>query len=94
MAKVDIADGFYRIDVAAEMAPILAVILPFSEGEDPLVAIPLALPMGWTESPPLFCALTKTVADMANARTHQAAWPHRLEDQAESQPISDPPVVQ
>ena len=76
MAKVDIADGFYRIDVAAEMAPILAVILPFSEGEDPLVAIPLALPMGWTESPPLFCALTETVADMANARTHQAARPH------------------
>jgi hypothetical protein len=32
----------------------------------PLVASPLFLPVGWTESPPFFCTFTETVCDMAN----------------------------
>ena len=31
-----------------------------------MIAIPLVLTMGWSESPPAFCATTETVADLAN----------------------------
>jgi hypothetical protein len=58
MAKIDISDGFYRIGLTPDTAPKLAVVIPSLEGEPPLVAIPLSLPMGWVESPPVFCAAT------------------------------------
>jgi hypothetical protein len=36
--------------------------------------------MGWTNSPPTFCAASETAADMANATLHQGVAPaHRLE---------------
>ncbi len=66
--KLDIADGFYRVWLRIEDIPKLAVTIPSLPGEAPLVALPLALPMGWTESPPAFCAVTETVADLANER--------------------------
>ena len=66
-AKVDLADGFYRINLEVRTAPALAIILPHSPGESMLVAVPLALPMGWVESPPSFCSMTETIADVANA---------------------------
>ena len=31
-----------------------------------LVAFPLVLPMGWKNSPPIFCTATETIADLAN----------------------------
>ena len=43
MAKIDIADGFYRIWVRAEDVPKLGVALPPVPGQPPLVAFPLAL---------------------------------------------------
>ena len=45
----------------------LGVVFPVREGEEPLVAFPLVLPMGWVNSPPAFCAATETSADIANA---------------------------
>jgi hypothetical protein len=85
MNKVDISDGFYRVWLAAESAPKLAVVLPCRPGEEPLIAIPLTLPMGWIESPPAFCAVTETVADVANWRLPlQYAPPHRLEQFADT----------
>lgn len=81
--KVDIADGFYRVGIAADGTPALAVVVPSYPGEAPLVGIPLALPMGWVESPPAFCVATETVADLANSRMHRMyAPPHRLEQLA------------
>ena len=84
--KIDIADGFYRIWVRAEDIPKLGVAIPHLDGEEPLVAFPLALPMGWTQSPPYFCAMTETVADLANERIaqHHVPPPHRLEALADS----------
>ena len=52
LGKIDIADGFYRIGIQSRDIPRLGVILP-SDGAEPLVALPLALPMGWVESPPV-----------------------------------------
>jgi hypothetical protein len=68
MNKIDVSDGFYCVWLAANSAPKLAVVLPSRPGEEPLIAIPLMLPMGWVESPPAFCAVTETVADIANWR--------------------------
>jgi hypothetical protein len=84
--KIDIADGFYRIWVKAEDIPKLCVAIPNLDSEEPLVAFPLALPMGWTQSPPYFCAMTETVADLANERIaqHHVPPPHRLEALADS----------
>jgi hypothetical protein len=90
--KLDIADGFYRVWLRAEDVPKLGVAVPSLPGEPPLVALPLALPMGWTESPPAFSAVTETIADVANRRLQRGAAhktaPHRL-DAAASTPSHD-----
>ena len=54
--KLDLADGFYRVPLSQAAIPALGVLLP---GPDKLVALPLVLPMGWSESPPFFCAVTR-----------------------------------
>jgi hypothetical protein len=66
LIKVDIADGFYRVWVNSSDIPKLGVIFPTLPNSEPLVAFPLVLPMGWTESPPYFCAATETFVDLAN----------------------------
>ena len=58
------------------------------DGETPLIALPLVLPMGWTESPPAFCTVTETITDLANAYG-MMDWnppPHWLEREAATQP--------
>ena len=67
LAKIDVADGFYRVWVQLADVPKLGVALPTAPGCDPLIAFPLALPMGWVESPPYFTAITETACDRANA---------------------------
>jgi hypothetical protein len=85
--KIDISDGFYRVALAASSAPKLAVVLPTRPDEPTLLAIPLSLPMGWIESPPAFCSVTETVADITNARLpRRYAPPHRLEKFADTPP--------
>ena len=89
LAKIDIADGFYRMWVRIADIVKLGVILPCSHGGPSLVAFPLVLPMGWVESPPYFTVITETACDLANAavRTGLPAAPHRLETlAAESRP--------
>ena len=66
MMKVDIPDGFYRVGMAPEDVPSLGVYLPPGLDGKTLVALPLVLPMGLVESPPQFCAVTETVADLSN----------------------------
>ena len=90
--KIDLADGFYRVWVRAADVPKLGVAFPALDGEEPLIAFPLALPMGWTESPPYFCAVTETIADVANQRILKWHHPmrHRLERLASSK--TSPPT--
>jgi hypothetical protein len=92
LSKIDVADGFYRVDLETATAPTLAVILPHQAGEPPLVAIPLSLPMGWVESPPYFCAASETIADLANATIHKRFPPHRLDALADTPPPSQSPL--
>ena len=65
--------------------------------KEPMVAIPLKLPMGWENPPPLFCTATETVADLTNKslRSHQPSKPHKLDDRAEAiAPPPAPPLAQ
>ena len=75
MLKLDIADGFYRIALNIDDIPKLAVIFPSPNDEQPLVALPLVLPMGWKNSPPTFCAATETIADLANEAVQSRVLP-------------------
>ena len=80
MMKVDIADGFYHVVLAPEDVPSIGVCLPPGPDGKTLVAFPLVLPMGWVESPPQFCAVTETVADLSNTvlreKKQQLRTPH------------------
>jgi hypothetical protein len=70
LAKLDLADGYYRIPLSPHAAQHLAVVLPpDSDGQvrQNLIGIPLSLPMGWSQSPPYFCAFTETCVDIANS---------------------------
>jgi hypothetical protein len=73
LLKIDLSDGYYRVRLSPEAALELAVVLPGVPPYKNLIGIPLCLPMGWTHSPPYFCAFTETAADIAN---HMLALPH------------------
>jgi hypothetical protein len=81
MGKYDLADAFYRLQLDLASILPLAVILPQAQGEDQLIALPLTVPMGWTESPPGFSCTTETATDLANhhLNTQVPAPSHRLE---------------
>ena len=88
MSKNDIKDGFYRLRLSPESILAMGLLLPLWDNEEPLVAFPLVLPMGWTESPPSFSAATETIADLANhsLQRDETLPPHRLEDKANTLP--------
>ena len=86
LSKVDISDGFYNICVNANGAKNFGIILPSTPGQEPLILFFLGLPMGWVSSPPVFCAVTESVADVTNARI-AGNWrppPHRNDAVADS----------
>ena len=56
LMKIDIADGFYRINVNPNDIPKLGLAFPTRPGHDPSVVLPLVLPMGW-KTPQLSSAL-------------------------------------
>jgi hypothetical protein len=66
LMKIDISDGFYRICLNPGDIPKLGVVFPTLPGQQRLVALPLVLPMGWKNSPPIFSTATETIADIAN----------------------------
>ena len=86
LLKVDLSDGFYRLDVNVDDIPKLGVVFPTAPGEEQLIAFPLVLPMGWTNSPPIFSTATETIADVANDRlaSYPHSAPHHLDELAGS----------
>ena len=94
LLKVDLSDGFYRVNLNIDDIPKLGVVFPTKPGEPQLVAFPLVLPMGWKNSPPIFSTATETVADLTNhqLRANLALPTHPLDERAEAvQP--DNPLV-
>ena len=65
--KIDLSDGYYRISLSPHDIPRLGVIFPTRDPSNPLIALPLVLPMGWKNSAPIFCTATETVADLTNS---------------------------
>jgi hypothetical protein len=65
---MDIADGFYRIALNIDDIPKLGVVFLTLPGDEQLVDFPLVLPLGWSNSPPIFSTATETIADLANRR--------------------------
>ena len=87
-AKHDIKDGFYRLQLEANQCLRLAVILPKYPGECQLIGIPLSCTMGWTQSPPTFCTVSETIADLSNAKFKGSPTycpEHRLNQAAQAQ---------
>ena len=91
LMKLDLSDGFYQVPLRDSDIPLLGVTFLIAPGEPPLVAMPLVLPMGWTESPPYFCSTTETIADLANDLAHSTLSPptHPLEVAAATAPGAD-----
>ena len=92
LLKLDISDGFYRVNLAVDDIPKLGVVFPTRPGKEPLVALPLVLPMGWKNSPPIFSAATETSADLANQalQNESPSLPHPLNHHAAI--FDDPPA--
>ena len=90
MSKIDVADAFYRINLNPVDSIHMGVLFHSKKGERKLIGFPLVLPMGWAESPPAFCAGTKTIADLANAtlatKMQSLDVPHCLDAVSETVP--------
>ena len=67
-------------------APKLGLVFPSEGNGEELHAIPITLPMGWKNSPPIFLTAKETVVDLANAalRCSTPALPHRLDNMSEA----------
>ncbi len=65
-AKWDIKDGFWRMDCKAGEEYNFVYVLPQEDGKPVTLVVPTSLQMGWVESPPYFCAATKTARDIAS----------------------------
>ena len=84
-AKCDVKDGYHRMFLNALQCLRLAILLPKFEGEEQLMAVPLAITMGWVQSSPTFCVMSETVCDVTNASYNKAPFAgtkHRLESMA------------
>ena len=87
LGKVDLADGFYREWLTLDAILMLVVIFPKHPNEEQMVALPFSLPMGWVESVPYFCTVTKMIADLANGLpTNKWIPPHLMEELANTPP--------
>ena len=93
--KTDPSNRLYRVDVNPDDAPKLGVVFPTKPGADPMVAVPLLLPMGWKNSQPAFSTATETTTDAANSRLRNPNYtppPHRL-DQVAAKVVLPPKTV-
>jgi hypothetical protein len=75
LAKIDMADGYYRVPLSPRASLQLAVVILNDGLPEPLIGLPLSLPMGWSHSPPYFCAFTKTCTDLTN-QLPLSQWDH------------------
>ena len=91
VAKCDLSNGFYWLQLSLDSILPLAVLPPTFLGEEPLVALPLAVTMGWTDAPSSFTGTTETVTDLANwsLATGETLGPHHLEQRAEPNPTAE-----
>ena len=94
--KVDIKDGFWRMSVNSTDAWNFCYTIPNKDPATPLddtiIVVPTALQMGWTESPPFFCAGTETARDIIDDMMH-SDMTHLPFHESEDKMMNDSPVV-
>ena len=74
--KLDIKDGFWRMVVPEEAEFNFCYVLPQDDPNAPIqIVVPSSLQMGWTNSPPFFCAATETARDVAETLAQKTALP-------------------
>ncbi len=87
--KLDVKDGFWRMAVNDEDAWNFCYVLPSAEGDNKdldldeiELVVPNSLQMGWSESPPYFCAASETARDVIEILlpSMQDLPQHELED--------------
>jgi len=67
-AKFNIKDGYWRMNVEEGQEWNFAFVLPKLDPTEPTqIVVPSALQMGWSKSPPYFCAATEMARDVADA---------------------------
>ena len=67
LSKWDISNAFHQCPLrAAHIGAFTYVVPPLPSDTTILLFINLVLPMGWINSPDIFCAASETVAYMAN----------------------------
>ena len=76
--KLDIKDGFWRMCVPEKDETQFCYVLPHDPSQprpsETMIVVPVALQMGWTSSPPFFCAATETGRDIAEELRRQPSW--------------------
>jgi hypothetical protein len=90
LSKTDIADAFMRVWIQADHVLSLGALIHHLPGKESMVAFPMILPMGWIDSPRYLCAVTETIADLANNHfqcndlSYLSYSPHRLDKLADT----------
>ena len=81
--KLDISNGFWRLTVRPQDSFNFAYVLPQKEGEPVRIVVPLAVQMGWVESPSLFCTVTEMARDITQhlVGANVILPPHPIESQ-------------
>jgi hypothetical protein len=95
LSRYELTDSFMRVSLSPSIILKLAVAAPTTlPDKHPLIAVPVVLPMGWMESPPAFCMVTETIADLVNAKIAQGYNPalyHCHKTMANTMP--EPPIM-
>ena len=84
-SKLDLKDGYWRMSVEEGEEWNFAYVLPpppDATDHDVEIVVPSALQMGWSESPPFFCAASETARDVAEDRCNDPVGSlpaHKLE---------------
>ena len=91
LAKHNLSDGFCQLHLSLNSILPLAVLPPTPPSEAPLVALPLAVTMGWIRAPPSFCTTTETATDLANwsIGAGESLEPHHLEQRVDPSPTTE-----
>jgi hypothetical protein len=61
---MDVSDELMRVWISLATIPSLGAIIPPYVDEEPLIAFPLILPMGWVDSPNYLCTVTEMAANL------------------------------
>jgi len=76
-SELDISDGFWRLIIQEANSYNFAYVLPQEAGEPCRVVVPVAVQMGWVESPSHFCTVTETARDITqHCMDNQIVLPH------------------